>query len=253
MFTLIPLIHFPLVILGILIAVIHKQTMAPPINTSTGSAGSPPSPQEQFILIIAGVILPPLAVFLAKRYSIWNKEFWITLFLTLLGHLPGLVFAIYWLVCVQFPQQGINYTPVEDIENLAADHQQPRDEAHGEDATGSRTVTAGQQEGFIHHSQGQYDQYDRRTDYKHDQHTTEDNNNDNDLFYNGEGNSNYLEQQQQQQQREPYRDYDSSSPSAKDHLLSALDLPAYDDVVEDGHVKHHKKDVKGKKNKSQKK
>ena len=34
-----------------------------------------PSQQEQFILIVAAIILPPLAIFLSKKYSIWNKEF----------------------------------------------------------------------------------------------------------------------------------------------------------------------------------
>lgn len=86
-----------------------------------------PSLQEQFVLIVAAIILPPLAIFLSKKYSIWNKEFWISVVLTLIGHIPGAIFAVYYLLCVQFPQQGVEgYTQLpDDVEQqLHAEHQQ---------------------------------------------------------------------------------------------------------------------------------
>ncbi len=40
---------------------------------------------------VLAVLLPPLAVFLKKRLS---RQFWIACVLTLLGHLPGVVYAL---------------------------------------------------------------------------------------------------------------------------------------------------------------
>ncbi|KAL8509673.1 hypothetical protein ACS0TY_016766 [Phlomoides rotata] len=42
--------------------------------------------------IIIAILLPPLGVFL--KYGC-NVEFWICLVLTLLGYLPGILYAIY--------------------------------------------------------------------------------------------------------------------------------------------------------------
>ncbi|KAL5834179.1 hypothetical protein ACOSQ4_013676 [Xanthoceras sorbifolium] len=47
-----------------------------------------------FIDIILAIILPPLGVFL--RYGL-EVEFWICLILTLLGYIPGIIYAIYVL------------------------------------------------------------------------------------------------------------------------------------------------------------
>lgn len=43
------------------------------------------------IEVILALFLPPVAVFLKKRLS---SEFWISLVLTLLGHLPGVIYAL---------------------------------------------------------------------------------------------------------------------------------------------------------------
>ncbi|XP_065853510.1 hydrophobic protein RCI2A [Euphorbia lathyris] len=45
-----------------------------------------------FIDIIIAILLPPLGVFL--KFGC-NVEFWICLVLTLLGYLPGILYAIY--------------------------------------------------------------------------------------------------------------------------------------------------------------
>ncbi|MGJ2483431.1 YqaE/Pmp3 family membrane protein [Salmonella enterica subsp. enterica serovar Paratyphi A] len=44
--------------------------------------------------IILAIILPPLGVFL--RFGC-RAEFWICLLLTILGYLPGIIYAIYIL------------------------------------------------------------------------------------------------------------------------------------------------------------
>ncbi|KAL0817712.1 hypothetical protein Bca101_074156 [Brassica carinata] len=45
-----------------------------------------------FIDILLAILLPPLGVFL--RYGC-GVEFWICLVLTLLGYLPGILYALY--------------------------------------------------------------------------------------------------------------------------------------------------------------
>ena len=41
--------------------------------------------------VILSLFLPPLAVFLKKGLG---RQFWITVVLTLLGHVPGVIYAI---------------------------------------------------------------------------------------------------------------------------------------------------------------
>ncbi|XP_042504588.1 low temperature-induced protein lt101.2-like [Macadamia integrifolia] len=50
---------------------------------------------HRFIEVILAILLPPLGVFL--RYECKDK-FWICLLLTLLGYLPGIIYALYVLV-----------------------------------------------------------------------------------------------------------------------------------------------------------
>ncbi|EMS45020.1 hypothetical protein CFC21_067392 [Triticum aestivum] len=49
-----------------------------------------------FVEILLAVILPPLGVFL--RYGCCSMEFLICLLLTILGYIPGIIYAIYVLV-----------------------------------------------------------------------------------------------------------------------------------------------------------
>ncbi|KAI5017067.1 hypothetical protein ZWY2020_037445 [Hordeum vulgare] len=50
---------------------------------------------ETFVEILLAILLPPVGVFL--RYGI-GMEFWICLLLTLLGYIPGIIYAIFVLV-----------------------------------------------------------------------------------------------------------------------------------------------------------
>ncbi|KAJ7977798.1 Hydrophobic protein like [Quillaja saponaria] len=45
-----------------------------------------------FLDIVLAIILPPLGVFLKFGCEV---EFWICLLLTLLGYLPGIIYAVY--------------------------------------------------------------------------------------------------------------------------------------------------------------
>lgn len=46
-------------------------------------------------LIVAALLLPPLAIFLVEGVC---RNFWIAFGLTCLGYLPGIVFAFYTLL-----------------------------------------------------------------------------------------------------------------------------------------------------------
>ncbi|BBM97636.1 hypothetical protein MPTK1_1g07180 [Marchantia polymorpha subsp. ruderalis] len=51
--------------------------------------------RASFIDVLLAIILPPLGVFLAFGCAV---EFWICLLLTILGYVPGIIYAIYVLV-----------------------------------------------------------------------------------------------------------------------------------------------------------
>ncbi|KDP46158.1 hypothetical protein JCGZ_06669 [Jatropha curcas] len=50
---------------------------------------------ETFLEVILAILVPPVGVFL--RYGC-GVEFWIDLLLTILGYIPGMVYAIFVLV-----------------------------------------------------------------------------------------------------------------------------------------------------------
>lgn len=45
--------------------------------------------------IILAIILPPLGVLLQERLG---KRFWICVLLTLIGYIPGIIYAVYVIV-----------------------------------------------------------------------------------------------------------------------------------------------------------
>ncbi|KAI3402422.2 hypothetical protein KGF56_004830 [Candida oxycetoniae] len=172
---------------------------------------APPSPQEQFILIITALVLPPLAIFLAKKYSVTNKEFLISLVLTLFGHVPGSIFSVYYLVCIDFP----SYTRLPDAEETPTDNE------------GDNHPSVGVQEQRLHTGKRVKGSLQQQPSKQHQQ----------------------QQQQQKQQQQQPYRDEVSSAPqtstSSKAPLLGAGGLPSYHDVV------HSNQDNKVSDNKTQ--
>ncbi|CAN6284650.1 hypothetical protein GQ55_9G515000 [Panicum hallii var. hallii] len=48
-----------------------------------------------FVEVLLAIFLPPVGVFL--RYGC-GMEFWIDLLLTILGYIPGIIYALYVLV-----------------------------------------------------------------------------------------------------------------------------------------------------------
>lgn len=61
--------------------------------------GHVPNFTQQVILAILGFILPPLPIFLltSPNYTIFTKEFLVSVILTLLGHVPGVLFSLYFI------------------------------------------------------------------------------------------------------------------------------------------------------------
>ena len=53
--------------------------------------------RPRFILALMALILPPLPLFLmtAPHYTLFTKEIFISVLLTLLGHVPGIIFSLY--------------------------------------------------------------------------------------------------------------------------------------------------------------
>ena len=61
---------------------------SPSSEAPSPAAKAAPSP----LLILAAILLPPLAIFLAQGVT---RDFWIAVALTCLGYLPGVAFALF--------------------------------------------------------------------------------------------------------------------------------------------------------------
>ena len=87
-------------------------------NRSTTAHTEPPSDFQKLVLVVMGLLLPPLPVFLLLGNTIFTMEFLVSVLLTLLGHLPGVLFAVYF-VLVKFPRTSRNegYIRIDDDEN----------------------------------------------------------------------------------------------------------------------------------------
>ncbi|CAN6183277.1 unnamed protein product, partial [Urochloa humidicola] len=61
----------------------------------------------RFLEILFAIILPPLGVFL--RFGCCSMEFCICLLLTILGYVPGIIYAIYVLVALDSDRHEREY------------------------------------------------------------------------------------------------------------------------------------------------
>lgn len=52
-------------------------------------------PEDEVLLVILAILLPPLAVYMLEGLT---DYFWIDLILTILGWLPGVIFALYLIL-----------------------------------------------------------------------------------------------------------------------------------------------------------
>ncbi|KAF7067333.1 hypothetical protein CFC21_073235 [Triticum aestivum] len=60
-----------------------------------------------FLEILLAIILPPLGVFL--HYGCCSMEFCICLLLTILGYIPGIIYAVYVLVALGSEERDRDY------------------------------------------------------------------------------------------------------------------------------------------------
>ncbi|GJM99515.1 hypothetical protein PR202_ga16621 [Eleusine coracana subsp. coracana] len=60
-----------------------------------------------FLEILLAIILPPLGVFL--HFGCCSMEFCICLLLTVLGYIPGIIYAIYVLVALDSDRRDRDY------------------------------------------------------------------------------------------------------------------------------------------------
>lgn len=82
------------------------------------------------ILLVAAFVLPPLPIFLLQDYNIFTREFLVAVILTVLGHIPGTIFAVFYIL-VEYPkvygrrQAAAGYLSVPgDVENQIENEEQ---------------------------------------------------------------------------------------------------------------------------------
>jgi uncharacterized membrane protein YqaE (UPF0057 family) len=73
---------------------------ATPYVSGPGASAQESRIASALLLGIAAVLLPPLAV--AIKRGVFTPSFWLCVLLTLIGWLPGQVYALY-VVCVKPP------------------------------------------------------------------------------------------------------------------------------------------------------
>lgn len=70
---------------------------------------------DTLLLLIMAIVLPPLPVFLINK-TVFTKEFLVSVLLTILGHIPGLLFSFYYIL-IEHPKQTVRLD-----EEAALDH-----------------------------------------------------------------------------------------------------------------------------------
>lgn len=94
-----------------------------PISPAFSQAELPDATQK-LLLVLLGVFLPPLPIYLLSgpKYTVWTKEFFVAVLLTLLFFFGGFLYTLYF-VCVLFPESrsqpnGEGYFRIpEDLEH----------------------------------------------------------------------------------------------------------------------------------------
>ncbi|KAG9452666.1 hypothetical protein H6P81_005570 [Aristolochia fimbriata] len=65
-----------------------------------------------FLEVLIAILLPPLGVFL--RHGCCSMEFFICLLLTILGYIPGMIYAVYAIVAVDRERLREYYHPINN-------------------------------------------------------------------------------------------------------------------------------------------
>lgn len=109
-----------------------------------------PTTSQKYLLVLMAVFLPPLPIYLLSgpKHTIKTKEFFLSLLLSILMWLAGVLYAIYF-ICVAFPaSKNEGYFRLdEEREPIAAARAQPEAEAPAGPAV-SEGSSAGAQDGL---------------------------------------------------------------------------------------------------------
>ncbi|KAL8130559.1 hypothetical protein V2J09_019714 [Rumex salicifolius] len=63
-----------------------------------------PTRCELFLEVVLAVFLPPVGVFF--RHGCCSCEFWLCLLLTILGYIPGAIYALYAIIVIDHDRTG---------------------------------------------------------------------------------------------------------------------------------------------------
>ncbi|CUM50811.1 unnamed protein product [Debaryomyces tyrocola] len=64
-----------------------------------------PNYAQNILLIILSFIIPPVPIIMLSDNSIFTKECLISVILTLLGHIPGVLFSLYFIL-IEYPKRA---------------------------------------------------------------------------------------------------------------------------------------------------
>lgn len=63
-----------------------------------------PNYAQNILLIVLSFIIPPVPIIMLSDNSIFTKECLISVILTLLGHIPGVLFSLYYIL-IEYPKR----------------------------------------------------------------------------------------------------------------------------------------------------
>lgn len=63
-----------------------------------------PNYAQTILLIVLSFIIPPLPIIMLSNNTIFTKECLISVILTLLGHIPGIIFSLYYIL-IEYPKR----------------------------------------------------------------------------------------------------------------------------------------------------
>lgn len=69
---------------------------------------------QNLLLIGLAVVFPPVPVFLLDNYRVLTRPMLITVLLTLCGHVPGVIFAIYYVLDHESFKRRLGYSRLDD-------------------------------------------------------------------------------------------------------------------------------------------
>lgn len=114
-----------------------------------------PSTSQKYLLVLMAILVPPLPIYLltGPKHTMKTKEFFLSLLLTILMYLAGMLYSIYF-VCVAFPEsKNEGYFRLNDEERqpivATAEAQSEGDVSSAEaTATAGSSATATTEEGL---------------------------------------------------------------------------------------------------------